>query len=87
MQMCCHEKDAPEKETKKCHVPWAQLEHLKQPASWKSRHTDDVPPPYMWPDDEDFKLCVKYTQTTLVNLAKVCVVCCVDGVERCLCKR
>ena len=58
-QMCCHEKDAPEKEKKKCHVPWAQLEHLKQPASWKSRHTDDVPPPFMWPDDEDFKLYVK----------------------------
>jgi len=55
-KMCCHEKDAPEKEKKKCHVPWAQLEHLKQPASWKSRHTDDVPPPFMWPDDEDFKL-------------------------------
>ena len=47
-KVCCHEKGAPEKEKKKCHIPWAQLEHLKQPASWKSRHLDDIPPPHMW---------------------------------------
>eukprot|EP00039_Didymoeca_costata_P029619 m.25541 g.25541 ORF g.25541 m.25541 type:complete len:357 (+) comp7714_c0_seq1:80-1150(+) len=41
-KVCCHEKDAPEKERKKCHIPWAQLEHLKTPHLWSRKHSDDA---------------------------------------------
>jgi len=30
-KVCCNEKAGPEKETRSCHIPWAQLEHLKMP--------------------------------------------------------
>eukprot|EP00039_Didymoeca_costata_P007989 m.106918 g.106918 ORF g.106918 m.106918 type:complete len:349 (-) comp13904_c0_seq1:5961-7007(-) len=62
-KVCCHEEDAPEKENDKCHVPWAQLEHLKQPESWKNRHKDDEPPISYWPSD--IKLFCLYGSNTL----------------------
>lgn len=30
-KVCCHEEGAEEPETRPCHIPWAQLEHLKVP--------------------------------------------------------
>lgn len=30
-RVCCHEDGAPEPETRSCHIPWAQLEHMKLP--------------------------------------------------------
>lgn len=41
-KVCCHEEGAPEKESKKCHIPWAQLEHLKAPLQWVKDHQDDA---------------------------------------------
>eukprot|EP00039_Didymoeca_costata_P031240 m.33835 g.33835 ORF g.33835 m.33835 type:complete len:366 (-) comp8612_c0_seq1:86-1183(-) len=41
-KVCCHEKGAPEKEAKKCHIPWAQLEHLKNPKEWAAKHSQDA---------------------------------------------
>lgn len=54
IQVCCHEKGSlsSKKEKRRCHIPWAHLEHLKNPAQWAKKHKDDVPPPHMWPHPE-----------------------------------
>ena len=45
---CCHEKNAPAKSKGVCHIPWAQLEHLKFPAQWNGKHPDHVQAPHEW---------------------------------------
>ena len=44
---------APEKDSKPCHIPWAQLEHLKTPNAWAANHMSDEPPPRLHPTGED----------------------------------
>merc|ERR1711972_762692 len=40
-KICCHEAFAPEPERRPCHIPWAQLEHLKTP---ENDHDTKGPP-------------------------------------------
>lgn len=51
-KVCCHEKGAPKKDKNVCHIPWAQLEHLKKPDQWNEKHKGkQVPAPHAWPAD------------------------------------